>query len=326
MKTSILFFLKAFTFVSLMLYGCTNTIDLNNGNLPQSDGSTLKTHVYGVLPMTAEQYLDIPLYSKETFEAGLTLKSATARVPVYTLATPAVRDQGQIGSCTAFCGVEIDEILYYYKNNKSWTKVLSPAFIYYCERVLIEKSDITVDVGAPMVDIPKALQKYGDCFESSYPYPGSNTSIAYTTAPTKSAMTEGLKYRIGQSKFSYAMIPSDDIEAVKNILRNDVPVMMGFNVYDDPNATPVTYPYFERLNTIKYTYNPLTNRGELVAGAVLLGGHAVPIVGYDDNRKAFLCQNSWSSSWGNKGFFFMPYSVFTSKIIVTRGSVYYATL
>ena len=231
-----------------------------------------------------------------------------------------------MGSCTAFCGAEVDEILYYYKNNKSWTKVLSPAFIYYCERVLIRKSDITADQGASMVDIPKALQKYGDCLESSYPYPSSNTSIAYKTPPTKSAMTEGLKYRIGQSKFSYAMIPSGDIEAVKNILRNDVPVMMGFNVYDDPNATPIIYPYFESLNTTNYTYNPLTTRGDLVAGAILLGGHAVPVVGYDDNRKAFLCQNSWSVSWGNKGFFYIPYSVFRNKIIVTPGSVYYATL
>ena len=139
-------------------------------------------------------------------------------------------------------------------------------------------------------------------------------------------MTEGLKYRIGQSKFSYGLIHSDDIEAVKNILRNDVPVMMGFNVYDDPDATPVTYPYFERLNTTNYTYNPLTKKGDLISGAILLGGHAVPIVGYDDNRKAFLCQNSWSLDWGNKGFFYMPYSVFTSKIIVSPGSLYYATL
>ena len=167
MKTSISGFLTAITFVSLLFFGCTNRIDFNNGNLPQSDSPSFKSHVYGVLPMTADQYLNIPLYSKETFEAGLTLKSATARVPVYTLATPAVRDQGRIGSCTAFCGAEVDEILYYYKNNKSWTKVLSPAFIYYCERVLIGKSDITSDEGATMVAIPKALQKYGACLESS---------------------------------------------------------------------------------------------------------------------------------------------------------------
>jgi len=321
MKTSISRFLAVITFMALMFFGCSKTTDLNNGaNLPL-DLPSSGLHVYGLLPMTPDQYLNVPLYSKELFESKLKTKATTIPVPVYTLDTPGVRDQGQIGSCTAFCGVEANEILYYYKNNKNWTSLLSPAFIYYCERVLILKQKITADQGAYMVNIPQALQKYGDCLETSYAYPSSNRSTAYKTAPKPAAMTEGLLYRIGQLKTSYAAINLGDSAAVKNILRSDVPVMMGFNVYDVS-----AYTIFEGLNTTNYTYNPLTASGALVAGAKLLGGHAVPIVGYDDTKKVFLCQNSWGTGWGNHGFFYLPYSVFMSKTVVPTGNLYYATL
>jgi len=28
---------------------------------------------------------------------------------------------------------------------------------------------------------------------------------------------------------------------------------------------------------------------------------------YDDNKKVFVCQNSWGSSWGDNGFLYLPY-------------------
>ena len=314
-------FIIGLSLLAILASGCSKTSVNNPGNLPQS--AILPSsgqHVYGLLAMTPDQYLQIPLYSRETFNTHLVLKSTTSGTPVYTLASPAVRDQGQIGSCTAFCGVEADEILYYYKNN-AWPSILSPAFIYYCERVLILKQKISADQGAYMVNIPQALQKYGDCLETTYTYPSSNRSTAYKTAPKSAAFTEGLNYRIGQTISNYAMVNSGDTAAVKNILRGNVPVMLGFNVYD-----VTAYTIFEGLNTTNYTYNPLTTSGSLVTGAKLLGGHAVPIIGYDETRKAFLCENSWGTSWGNHGYFYMPYSVFMSQTVVPLGSVYYATL
>lgn len=47
------------------------------------------------------------------------------------------------------------------------------------------------------------------------------------------------------------------------------------------------------------------------------GGHAMEIVGYDDEiettkgRGAFLIKNSWGTSYGNKGYCWMPYSHFS---------------
>ena len=318
MKTSTNRFLIAVTFIAFIFYGCSKTTEINSaGNLQSATITSSGSHVYGLLPMTPDQFANVPLFSKDNFPSILTEK---ALVPADSLWTPAIRDQGQIGSCTAFCGTEANEILNYY-NNSSWNTVLSPAFLYYCERVLIEKQRITADNGAYMVNIPQALQKYGECLESSYTYPSSDRSTAYKTAPTAAAMSQGLSYRIGQLTTSYGMIASGDLTTVKTMITNNIPVMMGFNVYDNTK-----YVYFESLNTKSYVYNPLTSTGTLAKGVSLLGGHAVPIVGYNDKIQAFLCQNSWGSAWGNHGFFYIPYTVFSSTKIVPSGTVYFATL
>jgi C1A family cysteine protease len=39
----------------------------------------------------------------------------------------------------------------------------------------------------------------------------------------------------------------------------------------------------------------------------MLGGHAVLLVGYDHERKLFKVRNSWGPSWGDGGYFWMPY-------------------
>ena len=39
------------------------------------------------------------------------------------------------------------------------------------------------------------------------------------------------------------------------------------------------------------------------------GGHAVMCVGYDDKKQLFIVRNSWGTSWGDKGYFYMPYQV-----------------
>jgi len=319
-KTSTKFFV-ALAAVTLMFIGCSKTSDFDNPGSSLNSNSKIIPHVYGVLPTTDAMVIGLPVYSKESMTSrALEGTLATS----LTLATPAIRDQGQIGSCTAFCGAETDEILYYYKNG-TWPSVLSPAFLYYCERVLILKQKITADNGASMVNVPQALQKYGDCLEASYVYPSSNTSTAYKTAPKAAALTEGLLYRIGQLKTSYALVATGDVTAVKTLLAANTPVMMGFNVYDNTK-----YTYFEGLNATSYTYNPLTSTGALASGVKLLGGHAVPLVGYDDSQAggagAFLVMNSWGTSWGNQGYFWLPYSVFKSTKIVPANNCYYATL
>ena len=305
------------TIVMFMLYSCSKSNQVD----PAPEQTTQMTadgkHVYGLLPTPPEEYELAPKYSEQLFPKKFNNLSVTPAPAVLTLATPAVRDQGQIGSCTGFCGTEAYEILYNYKNG-SFPPVLSPGFLYYEERVNILHQKITADNGANMINIDQALQTYGECTEALYVYPSSDRSTAYKTPPGATAVSNALNYKIS----SYGLINTGDTAAVKNLIRNNVPVMMGFNVYDNT----ATYQYFEGLNTTSYTYNPLTASGALAKGVRLLGGHAVPIIGYDDTKQAFLIENSWGTAWGLHGFFYLPYSVFKSTTVVPQGGVYYATI
>jgi hypothetical protein len=50
-------------------------------------------------------------------------------------------------------------------------------------------------------------------------------------------------------------------------------------------------------------------------GDALVGGHAMLIVGYDDNRQAFLVRNSWGAAWGEQGYCRIPYAAVRQGIL-----------
>jgi C1A family cysteine protease len=45
----------------------------------------------------------------------------------------------------------------------------------------------------------------------------------------------------------------------------------------------------------------------------VLGGHAVLAVGYDDASQRFIVRNSWGDTWGQAGYFTMPYAYLTTR-------------
>jgi len=321
-------FLGVVAVSALILIGCKKAETV--AVAPAANGIT--PHVYGLQDPDPARYENIPIYNSTQItqmfsKRNSALDIATGVPAMYSLATPAVRDQEQIGSCTGFCGTEANEILRYYVNGSSFGPVLSPLYLYYIERVKIQKQKITVDNGAQMVDIAEALQGYGESIETDYAYPTNPTntatknSPAYKTAPTSAAISNALQYEIGTSKTNYGMVAQGDTATVKALLRSNIPVCMGFNVYDNSG-----YTIFEGLNTTNYTYSPLTSTGALKSGLSLLGGHANIIYGYDDTKGVFLMENSWNTSWGNAGYWHLPYSVFMSAKIVPTGNVYWMTL
>ena len=394
--------------VSILLYSCAKTNEKNPGSTSTTPTS-ITPHKYGLIPMTEDQWKNIPVFSQDLFKSntitnGLTL---TGGLPSsYLLTTPAVRDQGQIGSCTGFCGTEENEIVHYYTyttvpavtglsvangittavNTKFLSPTnyfgvdgaLSPLFLYYVERVVINKQSIKTDDGANMVNIGEAIQGLssnsgsgktltlsgntfkGECTEDLYPYPttaittsspynlATSSSTQYKTAPTSAAISDAPGFGIGAQSgttgssgvtaHGYYLISStgDTTEVInaKTAIVNNYPVMMGFNVYDNTS----TYAIFEGLSTTSYIYNPLvaqTKNGKtsyvLNSKLSLLGGHAVPLIGYVDDGTAstsatgggyFIVQNSWGVPWGYYGDFYLPYSVLRNSSVCGNGNLY----
>ena len=79
----------------------------------------------------------------------------------------------------------------------------------------------------------------------------------------------------------------------KASLLNDQPVVIAIKI--DRN-------YFgARDENNEYIYSKFKNDD---------GGHAMLVVGYDDERNAFKVVNSWGKSWGNEGFIWIDYKAF----------------
>jgi C1A family cysteine protease len=45
----------------------------------------------------------------------------------------------------------------------------------------------------------------------------------------------------------------------------------------------------------------------------ILGGHALSLVGYDDEAQVYHVANSWGSNWGTDGFCTIPYEYVHDK-------------
>ena len=39
----------------------------------------------------------------------------------------------------------------------------------------------------------------------------------------------------------------------------------------------------------------------------LRGGHAILLMGFDDNHEYWICKNSWGTGWGENGYFRIKY-------------------
>src|SRR5581483_8711051 len=110
--------LIALSVTTVLLYSCKKSSDVT---VPETATNTeASLHGLGLNPMEPSEWANVPAFSADIFKNKLQTNGLSYSGTAYTsylLVTPQIRDQGQIGSCTGFCGAETDEILYYYKNN-----------------------------------------------------------------------------------------------------------------------------------------------------------------------------------------------------------------
>jgi C1A family cysteine protease len=195
-----------------------------------------------------------------------------------------VEDQGNVGSCTANAlagALEFLEI-----RDKVHYADLSRLFIYYNERAI--EHSIKSDSGAMIRDGIKTLAKQGVCIEELWPYVVSR----FTEKPAAACYKEASAHQIT----SYHRILT--LDEMRTCLAEGYPFVFGFTVYES----------FESQKTAKTGKVEMPKTGERA-----IGGHAVVAVGYDDAEKRFIVRNSWSTKWGMKGYFTMPYAYLADR-------------
>jgi C1A family cysteine protease len=198
---------------------------------------------------------------------------------------PSIYDQGHLGSCTAnalaFC-YQYDEI----HQKESSQFIPSRLFIYYSERNM--EGHVLDDSGAEIHDGVQVLNTIGVCSETEWVYDISK----FTVKPDESCYTNAQLHRTS----AYRPI-QQDLSQLRLALIAGFPVVFGFSVYES----------FESLDVAKTGNMPIPLPTEKC-----LGGHAVAAVGFDDIRQVIIVRNSWGTSWGDKGYFYMPYVFITN--------------
>ena len=194
-----------------------------------------------------------------------------------------IENQGNLGSCTGQAIAGAIELLN--KRNGKHNDI-SRLFIYYYERLLL--GTVNYDSGAYIRDGIKVTNHYGASLESHWPY----DIRKFRQEPISEAKVDALKRRVTR----YERVTSFD--GCIDALNNGYPIIMGFHVYSSFMTNNVA-----RTGNMPY---PNTKRERL------LGGHAVLLVGYNKTKKVFIARNSWGTNWGDKGYFYMPFSVVTN--------------
>ena len=201
-----------------------------------------------------------------------------------------VVDQGELGSCTA--NAIASGLREYWENLSGKLTLLSRLWLYWEERKI--EGTVNEDAGAYIRDGMKVLQKMGCAPETDWPY--DITKFAQT--PPAKATRDASQFEITE----YHRVTN--LTLLKTALAEGYPVVIGIKVYES----------FESDQVAQTGIVPLPKRGEQ-----LLGGHAVLAVGYKDDSKikgqgVVICRNSWGESWGDKGYFYLPYSYFSRYV------------
>jgi C1A family cysteine protease len=229
---------------------------------------------------------DLPDARDHRYAAPSTILSALPPSVDLRSKTPAVYNQGQLGSCT---GNAIAAAIQFERMRQSLpgAKRLVPSrlFIYYNERAI--EGTVNQDSGGQLRDGIKSVAAQGACFESGaskWPY-----AIAkFAVKPRADCYARGLDDRSVQ----YSAV-DQTLAQMKGCLADGYPFVFGFTVYES----------FESAHVAETGLVPMPTAGESV-----LGGHAVLAVGYDDSTEHVLVRNSWGPGWGIDGYVALPYA------------------
>jgi C1A family cysteine protease len=179
-----------------------------------------------------------------------------------------IRNQASCGSCVAFGSLGALEAVVQIEKGKIFDCDLSEAFLFFC-------GGGTCDNGMALSSAAKYIASPGVPDELCFPYQSNDMDCSNRAVNWNSRVVRA----------SYGAVSGSSI---KNALITYGPILTDFDVYED----------FDAYSGGIYEYVS----GDYVAG------HAVAIIGYNDDPGYWICKNSWGKGWGETGYFRIKYN------------------
>lgn len=222
-----------------------------------------------------------------TLKTGI-LSGMSKKVDHSILLSP-VKDQGRLGSCVGFAVTamkewqeqkeHLDEVEKGKANHRDEKYYdLSEAWVYWSTKKIDGWPN---DEGTSIRYAMKVLNKIGVPTEKAWPY-----SDAVKGEPSSWANLVAVWSLIGSY---YRILNINELK----IALSQGPVVIGIGCYEEifsVNETGII-----PMPSQPYCY----------------GGHAICVCGYDDTKQLIKFKNSWSDSWGEKGYGYLPYNYIT---------------
>jgi C1A family cysteine protease len=201
--------------------------------------------------------------------------------------SPPIYDQEQCGSCTGNGVARIVDM----ERAIQGLPFITPSrlFIYYNERVI--EGTVGQDAGAEVRDGIKVVAGWGTPAEIEWPYTINAQQVPELlyNKPWPKVYQHALKFKA----LTYSRVPQTAIGIKTVIASLGRPIVFGFSVFEA----------FESDQVAATGIVPMPGPNDTP-----IGGHCVCAIGYDDATEYFLCANSWNASWGQAGYFQMPYA------------------
>lgn len=195
----------------------------------------------------------------------------------YRTSLSPVKNQGNLGSCVAFASVALKEWQEQKENVNRNEYDLSEKWVYWnCKEI----DGYPNSEGTTIRSSMKILNKQGVPPEKAWPYETKKENIG---SPEKWA------YMISKWNLISEYRRIENLTELKESLASNGPVVGGVLVFD----------------TFYYPKNGIIDMP--IDDSKVLGGHAILLCGYDDEKQLIEFKNSWSDRWGDGGFGYLPY-------------------